>query len=262
MSWILTGTMAVLSAGSTALSIKAQNEAIAQQQESINATTMMNYSLKKQQEEEVKQKAAVELTGEQIKRVQERGAIKAAQGESGVAGASPLRELANSYLQQSLTAGSIISKEEAEQRSIGLEMQSTYLQSLSEYNKLESQATEGWEAGLQILQSGIQGGLSGYSMGGALGASSATAGAGGIAGAGSLSGGQLISKTTGESMFLTPDAAGAIRGGEGLTGDWYFKNVTGVTPGANQDALWGLINGDKINSDWFSKNFQNMFKVF
>ena len=160
MSFAITAAMA----GLTAYQIKNQNKAIANQQESIAATTRMNYALKQQQEQELKEQAGMELTNESIKRFQERGAIKAAQSESGVAGASPLRELSNTYLQESLTAGTIISKSEAGQRSLALENQSTYLQGLSQINQLENQYTTGFDAALQI---GISAGA-GYLMGGAM----------------------------------------------------------------------------------------------
>ena len=171
MSWMITG--AIVMGGLTANSIKQQNEAIADQQDSIAATTRMNYALKQQQEQELKEQAGMELTGEAIKRFQERGSIKAAQGESGVAGASPLRELSNTYLQESLTAGTIIAKSEAGQRSLALENQSTYLQGLSQINQLENQFTTGFDAALQIGISAGAGALMGGAAAGSFGTGAA-----------------------------------------------------------------------------------------
>ena len=137
----------------------------------------MNYALKQQQEQELKAQAGMELTGEAIKRFQERGSIRAAQSESGVAGASPLRELSNTYLQESLTAGTIIAKSEAGQRSLALENQSSYLQGLSQINQLENQYTTGFDAALQIGISAGSGALMGGAAAGSFGTgAAATAG--------------------------------------------------------------------------------------
>jgi len=174
MSFAITAAMAGLAMVSTGMQIKAQNEALQEQQESVAATTRMNYALKQQQEQELKEQAGLEKTKVAIEKFQERGKIQAAQAESGVAGASPLREFANTYLQESLTQGSITATTESKQRTLALENQSTYLQGLSQINQLESQKTDESDAWMQTIMSGVQGGMSGYSMGSSLGASSAT----------------------------------------------------------------------------------------
>lgn len=196
MSWVL--TMAAISATTTAIGIRNQNKAIQQQQESINATTKMNYLLKQQQEQELKAQAGMELTQEKIKRVEERGKIRVAQAESGVAGVSPLRELANSYIQESLTAGSIISSAEAKQRSIALENQSSYLQSLSEINRLESQATTGLDAWLQTGVAGLNTYLGGGGKIPSMGSTASASTAGNaIVGSNEAGYGVFTQKTTG-----------------------------------------------------------------
>ena len=177
MSFAITAAMAGLAMVSTGMQIKAANEAAQAQQESIAATTRMNYALKQQQEMEAKAATGSKMSEEQIKRVQERGRMQAAQAESGVAGVSPLRELMSSYVAQSMTTGSIAAEGEAQQRSIALEMQSTYLQGLSEINKLESQKTNESDAWLSTIMSGFQGGMSGYAMGSALSSATSTSAA-------------------------------------------------------------------------------------
>jgi len=158
-----------LTAVSTGMQIKAQNEALQEQQESVAATTRMNYALKQQQEQELKEQAGLEKTKVAIEKFQERGKIQAAQAESGVAGASPLREFANTYLQESLTQGSITATTASKQRTLALENQSTYLQGLSQINQLESQKTDESAAWMQTIMSGVQGGMSTYSMGSSMG---------------------------------------------------------------------------------------------
>ena len=165
MSFAITAAMAGIAMVSTGMQIKAQNEAAQQQQESIAATTRMNYALKLQQEQEAKAKTGMELTQKSIEAYAERGRVQAAQAESGVAGVSPLREFANTYLQESLTKGSIVSQGEAEQRSLALDNQRTYLEGLSQINQLESQKTSESQAWMSTIMSGIQGGMSAYSIG-------------------------------------------------------------------------------------------------
>lgn len=176
MSYAITAAvvMGSLAAASTGMQIKAQNEAIQAQQESIAATTKMNYALKQQQEMEAKAAIGMKKTAESIKRFQERGRIQAAQSESGVSGASPLREMANTYLQESLTQGSITTEGEAKQRSIALQMQSTYLEGLSQINSLESQKTSESSAWMQTISAGAQGAAQGYSMGSSMGGGAKT----------------------------------------------------------------------------------------
>lgn len=196
MSWAITATMAAVMGTTTAMSIRAQNEAAQQQQESIAATTRMNYMLKQQQEQELKEKTGMELTQKSIEAFAQRGKVKAAQAESGVAGASPLREFANTYLQESLTKGSIVSQGEAGQRTLALENQSTYLQGLSEINKLESQKTTG---GAALLQVGLAAGA-GALMGGAMAGAGTSIAAGGSIPAGTA--GTLTSTAAGSSMSI------------------------------------------------------------
>jgi hypothetical protein len=174
----------------------------------------------------------MDLTNESIKRFQERGAIKAAQSESGVAGASPLRELSNTYLQESLTAGTIIAKSEAGQRSLALENQSTYLQGLSQINQLENQYTTGFDAALQI---GISAGA-GYLMGGA----GATSGAG----AGTLTAptGEMALMSAGETA-----AMGAVPAGYSFTTLAGSQFAGGSAVGASS-GLFGLSKASALQA--------------
>lgn len=239
MSFAITAAMA----GLTAYQIKNQNKAIANQQESIAATTRMNYALKQQQEQELKEQAGMELTNESIKRFQERGAIKAAQSESGVAGASPLRELSNTYLQESLTAGTIISKAEAGQRSLALENQLSYLQGLSQINQLENQYTTGFDAALQI---GISAGA-GYLMGGA----GATSGAG----AGTLTAptGEMALMSAGETT-----AMGAVPAGYSFTTLAGSQFAGGSAVGASS-GLFGLSKASAFQAGMGLYSNKSMF---
>ena len=162
---------AVLMGAMKVRQIQGQNAAAQAQQENIAATTRMNYKMKEMQEQELKAQAGAKLTEEAIKRYAERGKIQAAQAESGVAGVSPLRELSNTYFQESLTKGSIVSEEEAKQATIGIENMNTYLQGLSQIKHLESQKSSGIDSAVQIGMTALQG----YTMAdGSFGAETAT----------------------------------------------------------------------------------------
>ena len=225
MSFAMTAAMvggAVLMGGMTAMQNQAQNEAAQAQQESIAATTRMNYALKQQQEMEAKAAAGSKMAEEQMKRLQERGKMQAAQGESGVAGASPLRELMSSYVAQSLTSGSIISEGEAQQRSIALEMQSTYLQGLSEMNRLESQKmSEGAMLTSTLLSAGA-GALAGYGLGSMAGLGATTTTTAGV------SGGMLGTVPTGATFTAGGTTVGA-GASTSLLGTGTLTTTTGST---------------------------------
>lgn len=143
-------TMAALSVLSTAAQISAQNKAAQAQGRAANARTQAMYAQQQAQQEEVKAQAGAKLTEEALARQAERGKIQAAQGESGVAGVSSIRELANSYMQQSFDTGSIVSKEEAAIRSSAMQSQASYLEGVNAVNQANSQITSPISAMLQI----------------------------------------------------------------------------------------------------------------
>ena len=181
MAWAITA--AVVMGGLTANSISEQNKAAQKQQEEINSAAAISYQLAQQQEQEVKAQAGIDLTNEAIKANTERGRMRAAQSESGVAGLSPLRELGNTYVQESMVNGTIISKEQAQQRSIALSSLSNFTQFRSQGNQAESQKTTGFEAALQV-------GLA--AAGGYYGGTAFTAPAGSVASTQALTKSQLL----------------------------------------------------------------------
>lgn len=192
MAWAITG--AVVMGSMTAYSISEQNKAAVKQQEAVASSVAMNYKLKEQQQEELKAKAGLDLANEAIKANVERGRIQAASAESGVSGLSPLRDLTNSYIQQSFAEGTIISGEDAALRGASLESQSSYLEGLNQVAQLEAKKTTGLNALLQVGASAAGGYMMGAGIGSSLGAGASLEGAGG---------GVLTNTATGETATLT-----------------------------------------------------------
>lgn len=204
-------SMAVVSAGISAASISAQNKSLTQQQNAINSAARMNYNMEQQKQADIASKAGMDLTAEALKRQAERGRIRVAQSESGVTGASPLRELANSYLQQSFTAGSIVSKEEADIYSSSMKNVSTYLDTKNQINTLQANKTTGLAALTQVAIAGAGGYMAGGGTFGGTPTTFTTAGGQTISSAG-MSASQLATANSavasGAWKIATPGVAG------------------------------------------------------
>lgn len=149
------------------MSATANNRALAAQQKATVEANMLNQRQKQQEANEVARKTGMDLTAEHIKRIEERGRIKAAQAESGVAGASPLREFANTYVQEQITKGGITEQGNAYIRTIGSQQNAMYGQAVSQVNALESQKQD---SGSILFGSILKGAMTGLSIYGAAGA--------------------------------------------------------------------------------------------
>lgn len=148
MSWAITA--AVVAGSLSAYKIQQQNKSLVEQQNEAASTARLNMQMEQQKEADIKAQTGMELTQEERKRMAERATMVTKAGESGVAGISPLRNLANSYVQQAFDTGSIVSKEEAQLYSSSMGNVSTYLQTKSDINKLQSQKTTGLNALIDI----------------------------------------------------------------------------------------------------------------
>lgn len=148
MSWAITA--AVVAGSLSAYKIQQQNKSLVEQQNEAASTARLNMQMEQQKEADLKAQTGMELTQEERKRMAERATMVTKAGESGVAGISPLRNLANSYVQQSFDTGSIVSKEEAQLYASSMSNVSTFLQTKSDINKLQSQKTTGLNALIDI----------------------------------------------------------------------------------------------------------------
>ena len=165
---------AALAGGTSLASGVAQNSALRDQQDAAAAAARLNYNIEAQKQQDIRQEAGIALTQEGIKRAEERGRIRASQAETGVSGASSLREYANTYLKASMTKGSIISKEEAMLYSSGLQQQQTYLQTANTINQLQSQKSSPLELITKTAVSAVGGYMAaGGTFGGGIDAANA-----------------------------------------------------------------------------------------
>lgn len=155
-------SMAAISAVQTAAQISAANQAAeAQQNAAVERQRAMNMQ-RKLEMEETNKKAALELAQEKRKAKREFSASVVMAAESGVSGATTLRNLADVYMQESFKSGSIQSLAESDIVRIASQSQSDFLQTRSDINIAESKKSTGLSAALQIGASAT----SGYAAGG------------------------------------------------------------------------------------------------
>jgi hypothetical protein len=155
--------MAVMAVVGKASEISATNQAAeAQQNAAIDQQRAMN-SQRAQEAEMENKKTALELTQKKREALREQASARAASAESGVAGGSPLRNLVNVHMQESMEAGSIVSLNESRIATIGKQSEADFLKTRSAINVAESKKSTGLSAALQI---GVAGGTAWGTAGG------------------------------------------------------------------------------------------------
>jgi hypothetical protein len=153
--------MAVTAIGK-ASEISATNQAMeAAQTAAVDSQSQMNMQ-RVAEMEDTNRKASLELTESKREALRTQASTRVAAAESGVAGATPLRNLANVYMQESIRAGTVISKNEAENVMTGIRSQSDFISTRNSINEAESKKSTGLSAALQIGVAGAQG----YAAGG------------------------------------------------------------------------------------------------
>ena len=158
-------SMAALATVSTASSISAANSAAESEQDAAIQQQNIMKQQRSLEEEETNRKAGLELTQAKRESLQQKSAATVAAAESGVSGASTLRNLGNVYMQESFKAGSIISLNEAQVARIGVQSQADFVSTRSAIQSAENKKTTGMAAALQIGGSAMQG----YAAGGGFG---------------------------------------------------------------------------------------------
>lgn len=145
-----TTIMATLMAVSKASEISAQNQASeAEQKAAVEQQKIQNLQTS-QEIQETKKKAGLELTEAKREALSEQAKQRVSAAESGVAGGSPLRQLGNVYMQESIKSGSIVSLQESDLARIGTQSQADMLATRSRINVAESKKSTGLGAALQI----------------------------------------------------------------------------------------------------------------
>jgi len=129
---------------------KAQQDAAVASQRAQNAQTLNEYQAKNE-------KVGISLAERAREALRERSRQQVAQAESGVAGISPLKEIANTYMQQGIDNGSLISKGGSALEQTGANAEARYQSNASNYATGKAKQVNGLTAGLQIGMSGVQG---------------------------------------------------------------------------------------------------------
>ena len=149
--------VAALMAASKASEISATNQQAASAQEaSIQNQKIMNQQRAMEAEEETR-KAGLELTELERKQRQEQSAALVSAAESGVSGIGVVRQIADTYMQESIAAGTVIDLQETQLAQIGVQSQADYLKIKNEINIAESKKSTGLGAALQIGTAAVSG---------------------------------------------------------------------------------------------------------
>lgn len=151
-------TMAIAKAAE----ISATNQQMEAQQEAAVETQKVMNSQRVAEMEETNRKASLELTESKREALRTQASARVASAESGAAGLTPMRNLANVYMQESIRSGTVISKNEAANVTTGIAAQSDFISTRNTINEAESQKSTGLSAALQIGVAGAQG----YAAGG------------------------------------------------------------------------------------------------
>ena len=154
--------MAIISVVQTAAQISATNQQMEQQQKAAIAQQKQMNLQRVAEMEDNNRKAALELTENKREALRQQAKARVAAAESGTAGATPLRNLMNVYMQESIDSGTVISKNEAANVIAGVQAQGDFIRARNTIDSAESQKSTGMAAALQIGMAGA----AGYGMGG------------------------------------------------------------------------------------------------
>lgn len=160
---IAAGVMGGISMIQSTLTILQANQQAGIEMEAANRAAAADYATIAAQRTEIAQASASESMDVAREMLRKRATLRVAQGESGVSGVTPIRELANVRLQKAEALGRIEANTE-----------SALLQSKREEDKVRAtresrlsaaKGIGGWAAALQIGASTASGALQGYSVG-------------------------------------------------------------------------------------------------
>ncbi|MCS5551278.1 MAG: hypothetical protein NZ811_07160 [Gammaproteobacteria bacterium] len=155
-------SMAMMAAIGTASDISATNQAAEDEQDAAVAQQSANNLQNALAMEETNAKAGLELTQKKREGQRERATAKVSAAESGAQGGVALRNLANVYVNEAITSGSIVSLAESDIVRLGTQSQADFIRQKSVINTAEGKKTTGLSA---VLQIGVSAGTA-YANGG------------------------------------------------------------------------------------------------
>lgn len=154
-------TMGVMSAANSALEINNANQAASAGTEAANKAALYDYQLSDIQQQQQNEKTTLEKMERMRQAQREESKIRVAAGESGVGGNSPLRQLADSILQNYYDLGILdASQSNTELQNIA-QKKSIEAEAQSRINQYKAQYTNPLMSALKIGMSGV----SGYGLG-------------------------------------------------------------------------------------------------
>lgn len=165
---IMMASMAALSAGSTAMSIKQQNDTAEAQAKASNEATKLEYKQLDRQADQETDAANQKKMERQRQALRERGKLRASFGEANVLGNSPLRQMHDALLQSSYDQSITDTNNTNALAQNDFNQFATSRKSQGRTNMAKSQASGPWTSMLNIGMSGAQGGMSGYQTGKAM----------------------------------------------------------------------------------------------
>jgi len=168
----MAATMAAISGGKTMAGIASKNKAAETKAESAKAEAEQNLDLLETRQDQTIESGVEKKQSRQLQGKRERAKLQVAFGNTGVTGNTPLRQLHTSMIQQGKDVGQIQTNVDNELQQIEHEQQAVTTRAEGRIEKAEARTTTGAMAGLQIIGSAAQGGMSGYSQGKSMQASS------------------------------------------------------------------------------------------
>lgn len=157
--------LAVVQAASTTLSIVGQNQAASAEADAARNATIADYNTLQEQERQVNNQSTLERMERMRQAQRERARLRVAMGESGLDGVSPLREINNSFLQESYDIGVMQENKENKIHMNTLQKESAYATGRGRYNAAKSRMVNPLLGALMIGGSGIEGYGSGFQLG-------------------------------------------------------------------------------------------------
>lgn len=142
--------------GSEIAQIGSQNAAVRREIDNADLAYGINMGLLNDQATQINQQFNLEAAERARQALRERGRLMAAMGEAGIAGNSPMREIANTYLQQSYDLGIIKQNQENALAQNTAQRQSLLQTTQARIADAQAQYVSPWLAALRIGSASVQ----------------------------------------------------------------------------------------------------------
>lgn len=156
--------MLVMSAVTAGISIQNQNAAANAEAQAAESAAVADYQQLHEQSLQIGMKGTLENVARSRQALRERSRLKVAMGEAGVQGNSPLREIANSLLQESFDKGINKTNYTNALAQTNAQSQAVYANELSRINSADSKRIGALQSILMIGSSAMSGYASGAAM--------------------------------------------------------------------------------------------------